>query len=95
MYSSSCYKHEITTAALTEHYQQAASRLRKSQEKVPHTQLLLLSLLLHSHKIIATMQPVVTEQATVTLERKITSGGKQAKQKIILAHTKTETTRIP
>ena len=36
-------------------------------------------LLLCSHELIATMQSVVTGQAPITLERKITSGGKQIK----------------
>ena len=50
---------------------------------------------LFSHYLIATMQSVVvvTGQAPITLERKITSGGKHVKQKII--HTITETNRIP
>ena len=38
-----------------------------------------LLLLLFSHELMATMQSVVTVQAPITLERKITSGGKQIK----------------
>ena len=52
---------------------------------------------LFSHELIATVQSVVTGQAPITLERKITSGGKQIKtrkkQKIIQAIT--ETNHIP
>ena len=39
------------------------------------------------------MQSVITGQASITRERKITSEGKQMKQKI--KHTITETKRIP
>ena len=41
--------------------------------------LLLLLLLLFSHELMATMQPVVTGQAPITLERKVTSREKQIK----------------
>ena len=51
--------------------------------------LLLLLLLLFSHELIATMQSVVTGQApTMTLERKITSGGKTTKKKQKVRHKK-------
>ena len=41
------------------------------------------------------MQSGATGQAPIVLERKITSGGKQIKQKTILVHTVTETNRTP
>ena len=45
------------------------------------------------YELVATMQPVVTGQAPMTLERKVTSGGKANKKRKII-HTRTETNRI-
>ena len=55
---------------------------------------LLLLLFLFSHYPIATVQSVVTGQDPITLERKITSGGRQIKHNKTI-HTITETNRIP
>ena len=53
----------------------------------------ILLLLLFSYQLMATVQSVVTGQAPITLERKITSGGKQIETQ---DNTKiTETNRIP
>ena len=48
--------------------------------------LLLLLLLLFSHELVATMQSVVTGQGPITLERKITSGGKCVSLACYLVH---------
>ena len=45
------------------------------------------------YELVATMQPVVTGQAPMTLERKVTSGGKTNKKQEII-YTITETNRI-
>ena len=52
-----------------------------------------LLLLLFPHYLMATMQSVVTGQAPMTLEQKVTSGGKTNKKQEII-YTITETNRI-